>query len=152
MIEIRKAILGDEVGVYALIKELALYEKAPLEVSNTIDELKQHLFEDSICHAIVATENNQIIGFALYYISYSTWKGKCLYLEDFYVKEEFRKQGIGAQLFNETINIAKSINAKRMDWQVLNWNDIAINFYKKQGTRLDSGWINGRISFENKFG
>ena len=151
MIKIRKAIPGDEATIFELIKELALYEKEPLEVTNTASDLKQHLFEDSICHSIVATDNNQIIGFALYYISYSTWKGKCLYLEDFYVKEKYRKQGIGAQLFNETINIAKSIKAKRMDWQVLSWNELAINFYKKLGTNLDTGWINGRISFKSGY-
>lgn len=149
MISIRKAKLGDESAIFDLINELALYEREPQEVTNTITELRIHLFEDQICSAIVAIEeNDNIIGFALHYISYSTWKGKCLYLEDFYVKPEFRKHGIGTMLFEETINIAKSIKAKRLDWQVLDWNQIAINFYKKQGTSLDEGWINGRISFD----
>ncbi len=147
MIRIRQAEPGDEEGIYALIKELAVYEKAPDEVSNTVSELRKHLFEDEICFALVATDGKEILGFALYYISYSTWKGKCLYLEDFYVKEAQRKKGIGEMLFNETIEKAKQIKAKRLEWQVLDWNDIAINFYKKQGTELDSGWINGRISF-----
>ena len=147
MIRIRQAEPGDEEGIYALIKELAVYEKAPDEVSNTVSELRKHLFEDEICFALVAADGKEILGFALYYISYSTWKGKCLYLEDFYVKEAQRKKGIGEMLFNETIEKAKEIKAKRLEWQVLDWNDIAINFYKKQGTELDSGWINGRISF-----
>ena len=151
MIQVRKARLGDETAIYELIKELAVYEKEPAEVTNTISELKTHLFEDKICDSLIATYKNEIVGFTLFYISYSTWKGKCLYLEDFYVKGKYRKQGIGAQLFNETINIAKSIKAKRMDWQVLSWNEIAINFYKKQGTNLDAGWINGRISFKNGY-
>lgn len=152
MITIRQAKPGDEVSIHHLIKELAIYEKAPNEVSNTITELKKHLFEEKICHAIVAIEKNAIIGFSLYYISYSTWKGKCLYLEDFYVQPLHRKKGIGELLFNETIKIAESIKAKRMDWQVLRWNEIAINFYKKQGTKLDSGWIQGRISFDSDKG
>ena len=147
MIKIRRAKSGDEMAIYQLIQELATYEKAPNEVTNTIGELKQHLFEEEICHALVALENNRIIGFSLYYISYSTWKGKCLYLEDFYVQPMHRKKGIGELLFNQTIEVAKSIKAKRMDWQVLSWNEIAINFYNKQGTILDSGWIQGRISF-----
>ena len=147
MITIRKAKPGDEVSIHRLIKELADYEKAPNEVTNTVEELKQHLFKEELCHALVALENNAIIGFSLYYISYSTWKGKCLYLEDFYVQPMHRKKGIGELLFNQTIEIAKSIQAKRMDWQVLSWNEIAMNFYKKQGTILDSGWVQGRISF-----
>ena len=147
MIKIRRAKSGDEMAIFQLIQELAAYEKAPHEVTNTIGELKQHLFEEEICHALVALENNRIIGFSLYYISYSTWKGKCLYLEDFYVQPMHRKKGIGELLFNQTIEVAKSIKAKRMDWQVLSWNEIAINFYNKQGTILDSGWIQGRISF-----
>ena len=147
MIQIRKAKLGDEAGIHQLIKELAAFEKAPHEVTNTIDELKRHLFEEEICHSLVALESNRIIGFSLYYMSYSTWKGKCLYLEDFYVQPTHRKKGIGELLFNQTIEIAKSLKAKRMDWQVLSWNEIAMNFYKKQGTILDTGWVQGRISF-----
>ena len=148
MIQIRKARIGDETDIYELIKELAVYENSPDSVTNTIPELKKHLFEEKICDALIAEDNNKVVGFTLFYISYSTWKGKCLYLEDFYVKKNYRKHGIGSLLFNGTIEIAKSIKAQRMDWQVLEWNDIAINFYKKQHTQLDSGWINGRISFE----
>ena len=115
MISIRKAKLGDEIEIFALINELALYEKEPDEVTNTATELRKHLFEEHLCDALVAIENQKIIGFALFYISYSTWKGKCLYLEDFYVRQEYRKLGVGSMLFEETINIAKSIKAKRLD-------------------------------------
>ena len=148
MISIRKAKPGDEIEIFALINELALYEKEPDEVTNTATELRKHLFEEHLCDALVAIEYQKIIGFALFYISYSTWKGKCLYLEDFYVRQEYRKLGVGSMLFEETINIAKSIKAKRLDWLVLDWNDIAINFYRKHGTTLDNSWINGRISFD----
>lgn len=149
MISIRKAQFGDETAIFQLIKELAIYEKAPQEVSNTISQLRQHLFEDKLCSAIVAFQDDHIIGFALYYTSYSTWKGKCLYLEDFFVKEECRKLGVGSMLFQEIIRIAESSNAKRLDWQVLDWNEPAISFYKKHKTELDSSWISGRITFNN---
>ena len=92
MIMIREAILGDEKDILLLIKELAVYEKEPDAVEITTEEIRSHLFDEQICNAIVAVDKDQIIGFALYYTSYSTWKGKCLYLEDLYVKAEMRKQ------------------------------------------------------------
>ena len=149
MLTIRKAQIGDEIAIFQLIRELAIYEKAPEEVSNTIENLKQHLFQEQLCSAIVASKNNQIIGFALYYTSYSTWKGKCLYLEDFYVKKEFRQIGVGSLLFKDIIKIAEKCKAKRLDWKVLDWNDTAIDFYKKHKAELDSQWINGRITFNS---
>ena len=149
MIRIRKAQIGDETAIFQLIKELAIYEKAPQEVSNTISQLRQHLFKDKLCSAIIASQEDNIIGFALYYTSYSTWKGKCLYLEDFFVKKEFRKLGVGSMLFKEIIRIAENSNAKRLDWKVLDWNEPAISFYKKHKTELDSSWISGRITFYN---
>lgn len=149
MITIRTAQIGDETAIFQLIKELAIYEKAPQEVSNTISQLRQHLFKDKLCSAIIASQEDNIIGFALYYTSYSTWKGKCLYLEDFFVKKEFRKLGVGSMLFKEIIRIAENSNAKRLDWQVLDWNEPAISFYKKHKTELDSSWISGRITFNN---
>jgi len=81
----------------------------------------------------------------LYYTSYSTWKGRCLYLEDFYVKENRRQQGIGKLLFDEVVRIAKEKKVKRMDWQVLEWNQPGIQFYKKVHALLDAEWINGRL-------
>ena len=149
MITIRTAQIGDETAIFQLIKELAIYEKAPQEVSNTISQLRQHLFKDKLCSAIIASQEDNIIGFALYYTSYSTWKGKCLYLEDFFVKKEFRKLGVGSMLFKEIIRIAENSNAKRLDWKVLDWNEPAISFYKKHKTELDSSWISGRITFYN---
>lgn len=145
--EIRSAKIGDENAIMGLIYELALYEKAPEEVVNTAEDLAKHLFEENICSAIVAEKEGDIIGFALFYTNYSTWKGKCLYLEDFYVLPEFRGTGIGSKLFDEVVQIAKQRGVKRMDWQVLDWNEPAINFYKKKEAVLDPEWINGRFFF-----
>lgn len=145
---IRAAKRGDEIGIHALICELAAYEREPDAVVNTIEELGMHLFEEQICSALVAEENNQIVGFALWYTSYSTWKGKCLYLEDFYVLPEFRKTGIGNQLFDAVVAIAKASGVRRMDWQVLEWNELALSFYRKKEAILDPEWINGRLFFE----
>lgn len=146
--EIRKAKSGDEQAIFKLICELALYEKAPEQVTNTARQLAIDLFEDKICEAIVAQENDEIIGFALFYVSYSTWKGRCLYLEDFYVNEAKRNLGVGALLFNEVVSVAKAQKVKRMDWQVLEWNEPALQFYKKHKAILDGEWINGRLFFE----
>lgn len=145
--EIRSAKRGDEKGIHVLIQALADYEKAPDEVTNTVEELGAHLFDEKVCSALVALEEDQIVGFALYYTSYSTWKGKCLYLEDFYVLPEFRKTGIGSQLFDKVVEIAKESKVKRMDWQVLDWNELALNFYRKKEAELDPTWINGRLFF-----
>ncbi len=153
--EIRAAQKGDEFGIMLLIQALAEYEKAPNEVSNTAEALGIHLFEEQICDAIVAEEiliidgieSRQIVGFALWYTSYSTWKGKCLYLEDFFVLPEFRTSGIGGKLFDKVVSIAKESGVKRMDWQVLEWNQLAIDFYQKRNAILDPEWLNGRLFF-----
>ena len=145
---IRIAKRSDVPAIFALIQELALYEKAPEQVTNTAEQLSVDLFDEHLCEAIVAELDSEIVGFTLYYTSYSTWKGACLYLEDFYVKEEVRKLGIGQQLFDEIVLIAKARNVKRMDWQVLEWNEPAIRFYEKQQALLDPEWLNGRMFFE----
>ena len=148
MMQIREASPGDERAIFDLIYALAVYEKAPEQVTNTPEQLRIDLFEDEICSAFVAEDDGQIIGFSLYYISYSTWKGKCLYLEDFFVIPEKRHCGIGEQLFRKTVEKAKEIGVKRMDWQVLEWNEPALNFYRKQEAILDPEWVNGRLFFE----
>jgi GNAT superfamily N-acetyltransferase len=145
---IRPAQKGDEHAIMELIHGLALYEKAPEQVVNTAEDLGVHLFDEKICEAIVAEKDNQIVGFALYYTNYSTWKGKCLYLEDFYVLPELRGEGIGSLLFDKVVEIARNRGVKRMDWQVLEWNEPALNFYKKKQSFLDPEWINGRIFFD----
>lgn len=145
---IRKAEQGDEKAIHALIVALAIYEKAPDEVTNTPEQLAIDLFEDKICEALVVeNQAKEIVGFALYYTSYSTWKGRCLYLEDFFILPDCRRGGIGTLLFERVVAIAKEQGVKRMDWQVLDWNEPAIAFYQKQHAVLDPEWINGRLFF-----
>lgn len=144
---IRVAKKGDEYAIMSLIQALAEYEKAPEEVVNNAEDLGKHLFDEKICDALVVERDSEIIGFALYYTNYSTWKGKCLYLEDFFILPEHRQGGIGSELFDKVVEIAKERGVKRMDWQVLDWNEPALNFYKKKNALLDPEWINGRLFF-----
>jgi GNAT superfamily N-acetyltransferase len=144
---IRPAKQTDVSAIFALIQELALYEKAPEQVTNTAEQLAIDLFEKELCEAIVAEKENKVVGFALYYSSYSTWKGACLYLEDFYVIESERQHGIGQLLFDDVLETAKNRKVQRMDWQVLTWNEPAIRFYEKQKAILDPEWLNGRLFF-----
>jgi len=144
----RIAKRSDVPAIFALIQELALYEKAPEQVTNTAEQLSVDLFDKLLCEAIVAEKENQVVGFALYYTSYSTWKGPCLYLEDFYVVESERQHGIGQMLFDCVVETAKEQKVQRMDWQVLAWNVPAIRFYEKQKAILDPEWLNGRMFFE----
>lgn len=145
---IRKAQIGDEFSILELIQGLAEYENEPDAVDNTASQLRIDLFERNICDAFVAEKNEQIIAFALYYTSYSTWKGASVYLEDLYVLPEYRKDGVGSMLFDAIVDVAKERKVKRLDWQVLDWNEPAINFYKKKGALLDGEWLNGRMFFE----
>jgi len=144
---IRTAQPGDEHAIMQLIHALAAYEKAPNEVVNTAEALSKHLFEEKICSAFVAEVESKIVGFALFYTNYSTWKGKCLYLEDLFVLPEFRRFKIGSQLFDAVVEEAIRRKVKRMDWQVLDWNEPAIQFYKAKKATLDPEWINGRLFF-----
>jgi ribosomal protein S18 acetylase RimI-like enzyme len=141
---IRKAVKGDCPAMLELVRELALYEKAPDEV--TVDP--QH-FEESgfgqnpVWWAFVAeTDAKEVVGFALYYIRYSTWKGQVMYLEDILVTASMRGQGIGHQLVDQLIVEAKEKGFKRIVWQVLEWNEPAINFYKKYNAKFDPEWVN----------
>jgi GNAT superfamily N-acetyltransferase len=145
---IREAKPGDEGAIMVLIQALAEYENAPDEVVNSAEDLAVHLFQERVCDALVVeTSADLIVGFALFYTNYSTWKGKCLYLEDFFILPEYRRSGIGSALFEHVVEIAKERKVKRMDWQVLEWNTPAISFYQKKNATLDPEWINGRLFF-----
>jgi len=142
--QIRKGTIDDLPQVYALIQELAEYEKAPNEVTNTLEDMRWDGFgERPIFEFFVAeTAEEGIVGIALYYMAYSTWKGKMIFLEDLVVTERLRRSGIGKKLFDAVAEEAKRVGAKRFKWQVLEWNEPAIAFYKKIGANLDAEWIN----------
>lgn len=144
---IRKVLPEDINDVLGLIKGLAIYENEPEAVSNTAEKLHDDIFNHKYCEAIVAEMDNVIIGFALYYTSYSTWKGPCIYLEDLFVLDEFRSGGVGGELFEAVVGIARERKVARMDWQVLDWNESAIEFYKKRNATLGGEWLNGRLFF-----
>ena len=143
---IRPAIKDDMFRVHELIVELAVYEHAEDQVTNTVEELSEHGFgPNPAFECFVAEKEDEVVGFALYYTSYSTWKGNCLYLEDLLVTQSERRAGIGKLLFDKVLATAKERGAKRFDWQVLEWNEPAINFYKKYNADLDPEWINGKL-------
>ena len=148
-ITIRTGTREDLPQVLALIKELAEYERAPQEVDNTVERMEQDGFgPEKVFDFLVAEMEGRIVGLGLYYWSYSTWKGKCMYLEDLVVTESHRRYGIGRLLFKELIQIAKEKDVRRLSWQVLEWNEPAIQFYKGIGAQLDPEWINGRLTYE----
>lgn len=142
---IRQATEDDISEIYQLIIELAEYEKGLDQVTNTTERLVSD-FNKHLYNCLVADEQGRVVGMSLYYYRYSTWKGKILYLEDLVVKEAFRGHGIGKQLLDATIAIAKQTNSRGLRWQVLDWNTPAINFYKKYNADFDSGWLNVDMS------
>jgi GNAT superfamily N-acetyltransferase len=145
---IRKAEKEDCGAMMQLIHELALYEKAPQEVTVEFDHFVQSGFgPNPVWWAFVAETEGKVVGFALYYIRYSTWKGQRLYLEDLLVTENRRGQGIGKLLFDKLIEECKEKKYSGMAWQVLDWNEPAINFYKKFNADIDPSWLNGSLSF-----
>ena len=141
---IRLAEKADLPAIYALVKELALYEKAPESVTATLIDYEID-FDDKIFESIVAEINGEIVGMALYYMAYSTWRGRMLYLEDFVVKESVRKAGIGKLLFDRVLEIAREKKAILLKWQVLDWNEPALNFYKKYDAIIEDEWLNGKL-------
>lgn len=146
-ITIREAILEDCSRLLELINELAVYEKAPEEVTVTLAEFEDAGFgQQPVWKAFVAEADNVIHGFGLYYVRYSTWKGCRLYLEDLIVTEEMRGKGIGKLLFDTLVTEAVTKGYNGMTWQVLDWNEPAINFYRKYNAHIESGWLNGALS------
>jgi GNAT superfamily N-acetyltransferase len=148
-VNIRVARQEDCPRLLELVHELALYEKAPEEVTVTLEEFVAAGFgENPVWKAFVAEEDGFIAGFAIYYIRYSTWKGCRLYLEDFIVTESYRGKGIGKLLFEQIMQEAKEKGFNGMNWQVLDWNEPALNFYNKYAAQIEAGWLNGSFSKE----
>ncbi len=147
-IKIRKAVREDCPRLLELVHELAIYEKAPDEVTVTLQHFEESGFgEKPVWWAFVAEEDGVIQGFALYYIRYSTWKGQRMYLEDIIVTEEARGKGIGKLLMDRLIEEAKEKKFSGMMWQVLDWNEPAINFYRKFNAHFDGEWVNCSLNF-----
>ena len=141
---IEKAVKEDCEAIMQLVHELAVYEKAPDEITVTMEHFVESGFgEKPVWEAFVAKENGIVKGFALYYIRYSTWKGQRMYLEDLLVTEDMRGKGIGKLLFDKLVEECKNKNYSGLVWQVLDWNEPAINFYKKfEGVKFDGEWVN----------
>ena len=148
-ITIRRGKKEDLARVLELIKELAEFERAPHEVTNTVERLEEDGYGPyPVFGFFVAESDDTIIGLSLYYWRYSTWKGKRLYLEDIIVTEKERGKGAGKLLFDRTMKKALEENCTGMMWQVLDWNKPAINFYKKYGSKLDNEWVNCNLEAE----
>jgi len=143
-VSIRTGTKQDLPRVLELVKELALYERAPHEVTNTVERMEKDGFGPNPIYGLFVAENARgIVGISIYYWRYSTWKGKRLYLEDIIVTEKERGSGIGKLLFDRTMQHALDEACTGMLWQVLDWNEPAINFYKKYySAKLDGEWIN----------
>jgi GNAT superfamily N-acetyltransferase len=145
---IRKALRTDCARMMELIHELAVYEKAPDEVTVSLSHFEESGFgANPVWWAFVAEVQGVVIGMALYYVRYSTWKGQRMYLEDILVTEEMRGKKIGSLLFDALIVEAKEKGFNGMNWQVLEWNEPAINFYKKYNANFDVEWVNCSIVF-----
>jgi GNAT superfamily N-acetyltransferase len=143
---IRKALRTDCVRMMELIQELAVYEKAPDEVTVTMEHFEESGFgANPVWWAFVAEVQGVVVGMALYYVRYSTWKGQRMYLEDILVTEDMRGQKIGSLLFDALIVEAKEKGFNGMNWQVLDWNEPAIHFYKKYNANFDPEWVNCSI-------
>ncbi|HEV2481214.1 MAG TPA: GNAT family N-acetyltransferase [Puia sp.] len=142
-ISIRRAVRDDCPRLLELIRELAEYERAPQEVTVTPDHFMESGFgPQPVWQAFVVTVDGRVEGFALWYIRYSTWKGQRLYLEDLIITQAMRGRGLGKLLFDRLIREMRERNYSGMVWQVLDWNEPAINFYKKYQAKFDAGWIN----------
>lgn len=140
---IKEGTEKDLPAVLELIKGLAIFEKQPHAVTNTVERMREDMDYFEFFTAVV---NGETVGMSLYYYTYSTWVGKSLYLEDLYVEPEYRNNGIGSQLLKKTVDVAKRQNCHRMRWQVLDWNTEAQKLYEKVGAEISKEWYNCDLS------
>lgn len=147
---IREASATDAPSILSLIQELAVYEKAPQEVINTAEKIAEEMNAEMPLFSCLLAEDeeNNVVGFALWYFRYSTWKGRCLYLEDLYIQPAHRRFGLGKRFLKELGKEAQKHACDLLCWQVLDWNTPAIDFYKSFNTTLDEEWINCKIKPE----
>lgn len=143
---IRKAEPKDFPEILKMIQDLAEFEKAPDKVINTVEKMNKE--KDLFGCFLAVNKNNEIMGMALYFFAYFTWVGKSLYLDDLYVKPEYRCKGIGTKLLKEILALAKKENCGRLRWQVLNWNTAAIKLYEKLGAKIDNEWSNCDFDYQ----
>lgn len=129
-------------SVMQLIHDLAHFEQAPQEVANDLSRLREDFEAHQAFAFLVALDGPEVVGFSLYYPRYSTWKGRCYYLEDLYVKPAYRGKGLGKRLLEATAHEARQAGAQRLDWQVLDWNEEAVRFYERIGATVEKEWWN----------
>ncbi len=144
-----KLVLAEESDlpqIFELVKQLAVYEKEPESVTTDLNEYKK-CFNEGVFEVILAKNVTKTIGMALFYTTFSTWKGRMIYLEDFIVLEEYRREGIGDLIFEKFLEISKKKEAKLVKWQVLDWNTPALKFYDKKNATIEKNWWNGKIIF-----
>ena len=144
--DVRTGTAADLAAVHGLVRELAIYERAEDQFTASIADYEAD-FAAGVFEIAVAELNDKIVGMTLFYVAYSTWRGKMLYLEDFVVQEKFRGQGVGLLLYRNFLQIAHEKNCRMVKWQVLDWNTPAIQFYKKNGATIEHEWYNGKIIF-----
>ncbi|MBK8193541.1 MAG: GNAT family N-acetyltransferase [Lewinellaceae bacterium] len=145
-ITIRPATAADIPAIHALMFELAVYEKEPEAVLTTVDEYLRD-FRDGLFESHVAEMDGAVVGMTLFYMAYSSWKGKMLYLDDFLVTETHRRYGIGQLLFDAFIAEGRNRGCRLVKWQVLDWNEPALNFYRKNDAIIETGWWNVKMFF-----
>ncbi len=148
-VTVRNGTADDMKNVHTLVMQLAIFEKAPEEVITDVETLQKDGYgeRDNFRTLIAEDENKQVIGICLYYIAYSSWKGRILFLDDIVIDEPYRSQGVGTLLMNALFNICKEEHIKQMRWQVLDWNEPAIKFYEKLGAFIDKDWYTCKMNF-----
>lgn len=146
-ITIRPAAEADLPAIHALVYELAVYEKEPEAVETTPAEYAED-FRKGLFEAQVAEIDGKIVGMTLYFMTYSSWRGKMLYLDDFVVNEAYRRYGVGQLLFDAFVAEGRRRGCRLVKWQVLDWNEPALNFYRKNRAIIETGWWNGKILFK----
>ncbi len=146
---IRSGQVGDLPAVHRLVRELAIYEKAEAEFVASIADYRRN-FDDGVFDLLIAEVDDDVVGMALFYLAYSTWKGRMMYLEDFVISAPWRRRGVGRQLFEGFLQEARRRKCRLVKWQVLDWNEPALAFYQKHGATIETEWWNGKIIFETE--